>query len=815
LFKQKTNILNPKCKTIRKLVFVFFVLFFSISLFFILKNTVFAQVNGEFSGISNEVLQSARVSDEAIEKLNKTGFGPDSTPSNDETCSILHLPRCFILVMFKFAGFLLTLSGTVFVWIIDTDNIKLILNGTSTSNPIYEVWTYVRDLLNMAFIMILLFSAFCTIFQVEQYNYKKLLWKIVLMALLVNFSFPITRFIIDASNILMYSLINSDLISSAAPTITSFFANIAKSNGALANLLESRNFTDNTSLLAATIMIFMLAITLLAIGILLLVRMIALAILIIFSPIAFVGTILPGASSYASKWWDNLFKYSFFGPIMILGVVIAIKLMNGIGDSLRTSANSAATGLVTANIIGNVAYIALPIVLLWIVMGVAQSMSIAGAGAVIGAAQGAMKWSAKNLTGYRIAKAAGGAGAHWLNRKLAETKGLRYLSPMAMKEAWKLRTTRQDRKALAASTGTIQNTLNKVIGHAASLNPFIAINRLKKGGLKNVFQPMDMDKDDYEDIDRQRYANEMKKEFGDTNENSAYVLHRMGLALERKESGDEGIVIGGQMVLAKSNDFNDYGASRGLGTDPQKIKTELIRDLRNAGISKTESIAKSLMVTGEIAFNSGGFGYGGMGEFITKNNEDLRENINLSNYRTLDELGHLEKLEEENKKDPTVKIEFANPTFKKALPAGFYFTTEEKQAEIGKTKFSNYEPQQRQRTAHSDSFYVTRNGIVEDIHPIGEQMFQPIHGGDIKEAGRARDTGERHAQAWDLYSSGPGQNEEFKEKINTINKKNPAVKPYLEKMWRLQHNIPEPKDTDKSEASPLVDSHGRPYSKQT
>jgi hypothetical protein len=339
----------------------------------------------------------------------------NTVPQADETCSLWNDPaRCFILPIFKLAGFLLILSGTVFKWIINPENIQIVLNGSAAGgNPIYEVWQYVRDLLNMAFIMVLLFSAFCTIFQVEQYNYKKVLWKIVLMALLVNFSFPITRFIIDASNILMYSIINTDVISA--------FGTIAESNGAFRNLLLPRTFPNNTNLLVAAIMIFMLAITFLAVGILLLVRMIVLAILIIFSPIAFVGSILPGAASYSSDWWNNLFKYSFFGPIMILGIVITVKLMNGIGGNLKAKAIAGAEGG-DPNLFGSIAYMALPLVLLWVVIGMAQKMGGAGAGAVMGAAQGAMKWSAK----------APGRAA-WLGiKKSADASGL----TGGVKQAW-------------------------------------------------------------------------------------------------------------------------------------------------------------------------------------------------------------------------------------------------------------------------------------------------------------------------------------------------------------------------------------------
>ena len=321
--------------------------------------------------------------------------------ANTEKCILFYddFGRCLTLPFFNFASWLLPYAGTVFAYMIDTENVKLILNGNGDTNPIYEVWTYVRDLLNMAFIMVLLFSAFCTIFQVEPYNYKKMLWKIVLMALLVNFSFPITRFIIDASNILMYSIINSSLFTSPGSTATAAtaFVSITRDSD-LGKMLISTNFPTTATLAAATIMILMLAISFLAIGILLLVRIIVLAILIIFSPVAFTGSIVPGLTSHASKWWETLLKYSLFGPIMIFGVAITIKLMSGIGKNLAENALKAAGTQVStdANFVGYIAFLLLPIVLLWTVLSVAQKSGIAGASAIMGGAKGAMKWAAKS-----------------------------------------------------------------------------------------------------------------------------------------------------------------------------------------------------------------------------------------------------------------------------------------------------------------------------------------------------------------------------------------------------------------------------------
>src|SRR3990167_7929341 len=100
---------------------------------------------------------------------------------------------------------LLFLAGILFDWAVNPENFALVVNSKS----VLVGWTIVRDALNLAFILVLLFSAFATIFQVEKFHLKKILLTLVLMALLVNFSYPISRFIIDAGNVPMYYLIST------------------------------------------------------------------------------------------------------------------------------------------------------------------------------------------------------------------------------------------------------------------------------------------------------------------------------------------------------------------------------------------------------------------------------------------------------------------------------------------------------------------------------------------------------------------------------------------------------------------------------
>jgi hypothetical protein len=294
--------------------------------------------------------------------------------------------NCLLLIVLGFLGWILQLAGALFAWIVDPKNMSAVMD-----NPIiYQIWGQVRDVLNISFILVLLFSAFCTIFGIDKYSYKKILLTLVIMALLVNFSFPIARFIIDLSNVIMYYFINNLGFSNLSQT----FPGIAKSSHLSDILNPSGGVNADTSfLLASVVFTFIFSVTLLVIAILFLIRVVVLTILIIFSSIAFVGSIVPFLSSQAGKWWDNLFKYAFFGPVMLFMLYIAIQMLGAsanFGGSMKDIASKQSTGV---GFVAAMTFFAIPIVILWIGIGFAQQMSIIGAGVARKVGFGAVGWA--------------------------------------------------------------------------------------------------------------------------------------------------------------------------------------------------------------------------------------------------------------------------------------------------------------------------------------------------------------------------------------------------------------------------------------
>ena len=379
---------------------------------------------------------------------------------------------------------LLFLAGILFDWAVNPENFALVVNSKS----VLVGWTIVRDALNLAFILVLLFSAFATIFQVEKFHLKKILLTLVLMALLVNFSYPISRFIIDAGNVPMYYL-----ISTAFPNST----NASGFSAQITNMSQISDLIGSTSsdwekfatpevvtvrLLFEIIFGFIFMITMFVIGILLIIRIVVLAILIIFAPIGFVAAILPSTKGFADQWWEQLFKQTFFGVVMIFSVVLALKIGEETKASLQAgfgalAGRAAPGGVSTSNyssLIVTGATMTIPLVILWVGIISAQKIGAAGASAVVGQASRFAKWSGRNLTGYRAAKWGIGRFGHKLDRDIAQGKFLglgggermrkigRWLSPTAIKKGFEERAKRHDEEAYGSAAGGVHDTLNKL-----------------------------------------------------------------------------------------------------------------------------------------------------------------------------------------------------------------------------------------------------------------------------------------------------------------------------------------------------------------
>jgi len=190
-------------------------------------------------------------------------------------------------------------------------------------------WVIVRDVVNMFVIVLMLVIAFATTFRIEEYQYKKLLSRLLIMSVLVNFSKMLTGFFIDFAQVIMLTFVNGFKEAAAGNFVNGFkiqaMYDFAQNTDA-AGKADSGDF-----LVAALLALISLTITLVVVGVyvvVFLLRIVFLWMLIILSPMAFVLSAFPGqAKKYSTEWWEYFGKYLTAGPILAFFLWLSLAVM--------------------------------------------------------------------------------------------------------------------------------------------------------------------------------------------------------------------------------------------------------------------------------------------------------------------------------------------------------------------------------------------------------------------------------------------------------------------------------------------------------
>ncbi|MCK4387102.1 MAG: hypothetical protein KAV41_03425 [Candidatus Pacebacteria bacterium] len=239
------------------------------------------------------------------------------------------------------ASSVLWVAGILFNYSMSyTLNIATVITQTGVVNIGWEIF---RDLSNMVFIFILLIISIGTILGTQSYNAKNLLVKVILVALLINFSLFTTKVIIDASNVLTVGFYNATI--SSAVTAGGTETPIDKGISSIfAQSLKLHTIYDHTTLkpvaggnvtlepkniwtvcIFGSIFLLVTAFVFFAASILLIKRLVVLMFLMMISPLAFLGMILPATQAHSKKWWQTLFAESFYAPIYMMFTYVVAK----------------------------------------------------------------------------------------------------------------------------------------------------------------------------------------------------------------------------------------------------------------------------------------------------------------------------------------------------------------------------------------------------------------------------------------------------------------------------------------------------------
>lgn len=194
--------------------------------------------------------------------------------------------------------------------------------------PIFALWTLVRNISNIVFIIlfILVISSYITGFGLSNYTVKKIFPRLVVTAILVNISLSICTLLIDIFNILGYSIADifqqiqrntmpeNDLMSINA---VNWAALLSTAYGAGSLAIAMNGGIIGSTLLILGAMAGAMA-TIISVVVALSARQAVIVILTILAPLAFVLNLLPNTEKWFKKWWHSFVKILAIFPIFAL-----------------------------------------------------------------------------------------------------------------------------------------------------------------------------------------------------------------------------------------------------------------------------------------------------------------------------------------------------------------------------------------------------------------------------------------------------------------------------------------------------------------
>lgn len=313
-------------------------------------------------------------------------------------------------------------------------------------------WVAIRDMANILFIFMLLYLAIATILQLDEHGVKHGLSRLIIGAVLINFSLFFVKVPVDISNILaieIYQKINpssaggnlkmGDAILSSLNFQNVYGAQTSASSWGSDTIASAQAFAQTnaptTTFIMAMIMIMVIILIFIAVIMVFVKRLVTIMMLMIFSPLAFAGIAIPNHSishDIDSKFWGTLLRESFFAPVFMFIMYLGLMILNSEGFKVSifglnngTPYSSFFGGVISTGTIIN--YIVVIFIFIF-ALSVSEIMGVKGADGAIKTFDGmrgyVSGWVGKNTIG-RLADSTlqKGNSAVWLREAAAGQKG--------------------------------------------------------------------------------------------------------------------------------------------------------------------------------------------------------------------------------------------------------------------------------------------------------------------------------------------------------------------------------------------------------
>ena len=555
------------------------------------------------------------------------------------TCWVPLLVATLASVIVYILGQLIVGLVFILVWISQ-------YNGFISSPVVVQGWSVVRDISNMFFVLVLLIISFGTILHVQQYQMKTLLPKVILMAILVNFSKAIAGLFIDFAQVVMLTFVAAYQGVGAGNLFDALkLQKILSINSRSSETIQGLSIAG--AYILALIYTIVALIVILAFVLILIVRIVMLWILVVFSPLSYVLSVVPAGQKYAQQWWDMFSKYVIIGPVLAFFLWLSLATLPNItesgplnpGKSYSEQSGEQISDLTVGGVsvieagspqqmVGFIISIAM------LIMSLVFAQQVGGAvGKIAGNAYGKITSGGAKmaLAPLRGATWAGGKAVNWGGRrfddfqaglqkrfmntkygqKIAQSKrgqrwGLGALATQGvqirtLKTAWEERAKRVERDRLGASAGTAEDILSRIISRG---------QEQETAGLEqhNALVAEEQKKIAVMGEDQEVWV----KRLADVTEEYGDVDQATGKRKRRVKKGDERRAEGILLNLVKNHDLNEIMKHEELGTAynheyTPETTVQLIKDLFGEG-QENQTVARVAFRVQEVGLqNDEGF----------------------------------------------------------------------------------------------------------------------------------------------------------------------------------------------------------------
>lgn len=309
-------------------------------------------------------------------------------------------------------------ATSVLNWVLEGGFLAQDMGYQPHNNDIIKAgWQPVRNFANMFFIIALIVIGIATALQYKEYQAQKALPKLLIIALLINFTPALAAAVINLSDTAMEAF----LAEAGAGGFTTIEQEMDVPGGATAKSLQGyvdsylthlSNQSGNFGPAIGKGMFLMLfgwgaTVILLMFSVLFMARYLILWIFIIISPLAFISYVFPASKKKIwDPWWEQFVNWT------IIGIPAGITLLLGKEVLLKAQEMTTKTGMGDSLAEGLISFITaftLPLLFLYIGYIATLKVGAMGSEAVVSGAKTAGKWAA-GATGAGLKKGAEATG---------------------------------------------------------------------------------------------------------------------------------------------------------------------------------------------------------------------------------------------------------------------------------------------------------------------------------------------------------------------------------------------------------------------